>query len=301
MRGAARILVGGCVLATGGAMPPYLNEANQSTLFTTPSVGLAAAPNADFRRTLKHKIAPAAHPRTTDRPSTHIASAAPDRAMRTAAISSAETEEAALLDVGEVSPVAQKQRSEEANPLVLQEAWSFGAAEAANPKDLARSPAFAQASVSEVREHLRKVDIEQISTPDLPAATAQDVQSVDVGRTVEANLASKLAMMQVSVPEHLAQREEARGEFLELSPRVLTLRIGESTLGEVEFRSEDQSTLAVSLSGILQILSDRFPPGEFNRLTASSNANTFVSLEQLRESGLTINYDPIYDELRLSA
>lgn len=221
--------------------------------------------------------------------------------MRTAATSSAETEEAALLDVGEVSPVAQKQRSEEANPLVLQEAWSLGAAEAANPKDLARSPAFAQGSVSEVREHLRKVDIEQISTPDLPAATAQEVQSVDVGRTVEANLASKLAMMQVSVPEHLAQREEARGKFLELSPRVLTLRIGESTLGEVEFRSEDQSTLAVSLSGILQILSDRFPPSEFNRLMASSNANTFVSLEQLRESGLTINYDPVYDELRLSA
>src|SRR5690606_32654927 len=138
----------------------------------------------------------------------------------------------------------------------------------------ARSPVFAQASGSGVRENLRKVDIEQISTPDLPATTAQDVRSVDVGRTVETNLASKLAMMQVSVPEHLAQREEARGEALELSTRVLTQQIGESTFVEVEFRSEDQSTLAVSLSRILQIFSDRFPPDEFNRLMASSNADT---------------------------
>lgn len=69
-------------------------------------------------------------------------------------------------------------------------------------------------------------------------------------------------------------------------------------VGEAEFADNDQ-VVSVKLGSLLEIVSDRFEPDEYARLSASSAAQEFIPVDTLAAAGLPISYDPVYDEFNL--
>lgn len=80
----------------------------------------------------------------------------------------------------------------------------------------------------------------------------------------------------------------------------MTSRVGASALGKVDFRMSDAHTIDVKLSGLLDLLAGHYDAAEFARLRSSAAADAYVSVDQLRALGLTVRYDPAYDELRVN-
>ena len=113
-----------------------------------------------------------------------------------------------------------------------------------------------------------------------------------------AQLAERTAAMQVLPALNLTDGE--RSKYLALAPEQLTLRIGESAAGRVAVAMGDGSAMSVQLGGLLDALSDRLAPADFERLRSSSAADSFVTLDQLRAAGIALRYDAVYDELRLA-
>jgi hypothetical protein len=78
----------------------------------------------------------------------------------------------------------------------------------------------------------------------------------------------------------------------------LVARINGAAAGSVELIASE-GTIKIRLGSILELVSARMPRELYARLSASSAAENFVSLEALNEQGLAISYDPVYDELKL--
>lgn len=133
---------------------------------------------------------------------------------------------------------------------------------------------------------LRPVDIEQIAQLDEPGTMPDD-----------AALAQKAQIAQLSVP--LAVEQEL-ALLQEDAPAEVAVRLGDRTLGKVAVRVSQINTIDVQLSGLLDLVADRFAPEEFARLRGSAAAGSYVPLDQLRAVGLGLRYDPAYDELVVS-
>ena len=87
--------------------------------------------------------------------------------------------------------------------------------------------------------------------------------------------------------------------MLAMAPGRLTLRAGDGAAGEVAVAMVSDDTIAVRLADLLDIVGPRMDADHLASLRASSAAQSFVTLDQLRAAELTISYDPVYDELRL--
>lgn len=133
---------------------------------------------------------------------------------------------------------------------------------------------------------LRPVDIEQIAVP------GTSLYAPD-----ESAMARKAQIAQLSVP-YAVERELAL--LQEDAPAEVALRLGDRTLGKVAVRVSQINTIDVQLSGLLDLVADRFAPEEFARLRGSAAAESYVPLDQLRAVGLGLRYDPAYDELVVS-
>jgi hypothetical protein len=72
-------------------------------------------------------------------------------------------------------------------------------------------------------------------------------------------------------------------------------------LGKVDFHMTDSHTIDVRLANLLDVLAGHYDAAEFARLRSSAAADAYVSFDQLRALGLNVRYDPVYDELRISA
>lgn len=105
--------------------------------------------------------------------------------------------------------------------------------------------------------------------------------------------------MQVSPDLALAKMERGRVAMLATAPARLTLRTGNGTAGEVAVAMLADDTIGVRLADLLDIVGPQMDAERLATLRASSSAQTFVTLDQLRAAELTISYDPVYDELRL--
>ncbi len=141
--------------------------------------------------------------------------------------------------------------------------------------------------------------IDQVATP---AATGVRIAQLSqaVGNFAEGSgetVSAEIAAMQIPPPTELTP--DARAQYLALAPEQLTLRIGETAAGKVAVTMGDDATMAVQLAGLIDALSDRLGPTQFERLRESSAADTFVTLAQLRSEGIPLRYDAAYDELRL--
>jgi len=145
----------------------------------------------------------------------------------------------------------------------------------------------------------RLVDVEQIA--DVSARSVQVAQLNEPGLAAGggARLADKVAAMQVPPPARLDAQQLAA--LTAEAPDELTVRIGDDAVGKVAFRMTEQRTIDIQLSGLLEVLAARFSPEEYQRLRGSAAADSYVGLDTLRSMGLSLRYDPVYDELRVSA
>lgn len=159
------------------------------------------------------------------------------------------------------------------------------------------------------------------ATPSLARQTpapmrAVDIAQIDAGRAQGVrvpqlhepglvpggpNLADKTAAMQVALPPPARLSQQELALLQADAPSKMTVRLGEQAVGEVAFRMSENRTIDVQLSGILDVLSDRFAPEDFARLRGAAAADSYVPLDTLRSVGLGLRYDPVYDELRVSA
>ncbi len=57
--------------------------------------------------------------------------------------------------------------------------------------------------------------------------------------------------------------------------------------------------LAVRLGSIVDVLGDRYDPGEIARIKASAASNLYIPLAELQAQGIPISYDPVYDEFNV--
>jgi len=105
--------------------------------------------------------------------------------------------------------------------------------------------------------------------------------------------------MQVAPELALAKMERGRVAMLAMAPARLTLRAGDGAAGDVAVAMVSDDTIAVRLADLLDIVGPRMDADHLASLRASSAAQSFVTLDQLRAVELTISYDPVYDELRL--
>ncbi|MEO0462251.1 MAG: hypothetical protein AAF127_03915 [Pseudomonadota bacterium] len=80
----------------------------------------------------------------------------------------------------------------------------------------------------------------------------------------------------------------------------LGTRVDGKIAGRVEFR-QSLTTLEVRLGSLLDLLRDRYDSAQFERLAASSAGDVFMTVPQLREAGIPISYDPVYDEFNIGS
>ena len=149
-------------------------------------------------------------------------------------------------------------------------------------------------------EALRPVDIAQISDSDVRSLRVPQMHEPGLAADGEPTLAAKIGDMQVTPLPPVRLRDSDRALLLAEAPTQMTVRVGNSALGKVDFHMTDTRTIDVRLSGLLDLLADHYDAAEFARLRGSAAADSFVSFDQLRALGLNLRYDPVYDELRIN-
>ena len=147
---------------------------------------------------------------------------------------------------------------------------------------------------------LRPVDVMQIADSEVRSLRVPQLHEPGLAAGSEPTLSAQIAAMQVTPLPPPRLRDADRAILLAEAPTQLTLRIGGSALGKVDFRVTDSRTIDVKLSGLLDLLAGHYDAGEFARLRSSAAADAYVSVDQLRALGLTVRYDPAYDELRIN-
>jgi hypothetical protein len=146
----------------------------------------------------------------------------------------------------------------------------------------------------------RPVDIEQVADSEVRSLRVPQLNAPGLAAGGEPALSARIAAMQVTPLPPPRLREADRAALLAEAPTRLTLRLGNSALGKVEFHMTGAHTIDVKLSGLLDLLAGHYDAGEFARLRTSSAADAYVSFDQLRALGLNVRDDPAYDELRIS-
>lgn len=190
-----------------------------------------------------------------------------------------------------------------AQPIPLIAASSIAAIEVTiplPPSTLPQPPASSAAGLAAAPERLRPVDIEQISESEVRSLRMAQLHESGLAAGGPPTLAARIDAMQVTLPPPPRLRDAERAALLAEAPSQMLVRVGDSALGDVAFRTTGALTIDVQLSGLLDLLADRFDSSEFERLRDSAAADAFVGFDQLRAIGLNLRYDPVYDELRIT-
>ena len=72
-------------------------------------------------------------------------------------------------------------------------------------------------------------------------------------------------------------------------------------IGAITLRDLGQQGQAIHLAALVELLKLRMPQAEFARLNSAAAADSFVTLDQLRAAGITIQYDAAQDRLLIDA
>lgn len=149
-------------------------------------------------------------------------------------------------------------------------------------------------------ERLRPVDIAQVADSEVRSLRVPQLHEPGLAAGGEGTLAVKVAAMQVTPLPPARLRGSDRATLLAEAPTTMTVRIGSSAVGKVDFRMTGAQTIDVQLSGLLDVLSGHYDSAEFARLRGSAAAEAYVSFDKLRALGLNVRYDAVYDELRIN-
>jgi hypothetical protein len=76
-----------------------------------------------------------------------------------------------------------------------------------------------------------------------------------------------------------------------------TVVVNGNVLGGITLREFSEHQRSIHLGALLSLLRSELPAAEFERLSTVASANFFVSFEELRRAGITIQYDPLRERL----
>mgnify|MGYP001546513827 CR=1 FL=1 len=147
--------------------------------------------------------------------------------------------------------------------------------------------------------NMRPVDIAQISDSDLPSLRVPQLHEPGLVPGGQPDLAAKIAAMQVTPLPAVRLPDSERTTLLAEAPTNMTVRIGGTAVGKVDFRMTAERAIDVKLSGLLDVLSQHYDTAEFARLRDSAAADAYVTFDKLRSMGMKVRYDPVYDEIRI--
>jgi hypothetical protein len=72
-------------------------------------------------------------------------------------------------------------------------------------------------------------------------------------------------------------------------------------IGAITLQDLGHGGHAVHLGALVELLKLRMPQVEFARLSSAAAADSFVSLDQMRAAGITVQYDPRQERLLIDA
>lgn len=142
--------------------------------------------------------------------------------------------------------------------------------------------------------------IEQLTTEEQHSLHVPQLHEPGTAVASAVSLADKVAAMQVLPPPPKLSPDQ-RAALLAEAPEAMMLRIGGEAVGEVAIKMDQSRSFSVQLAGLLDVLGERFDAHEFERLRSSAAADAWIGVDELRAMGLGIAYDPVYDELKLTA
>lgn len=122
-------------------------------------------------------------------------------------------------------------------------------------------------------------------TPDATSSGTPDYASASVALDPKLGLALPLSA------------EVQRMADLDVKSQLIT-RVEGRTAGALDFQ-QTAGGLKVRLGSVVEVLADRYDPGELARIRASSAGNAWLSLAELQAQGVPISYDPVYDEFNI--
>lgn len=133
-----------------------------------------------------------------------------------------------------------------------------------------------------------------------PVATTPDPIDVDSGlpETVPSAVAQEPKLSDAAEVEN--PTEKTLQHVNQGDKTALPVLVDGKHAGELEFLDSDR-LISVRLGSLLELVSDRFEPAEYQRLAASPAAQEFIPVDDLSAAGLEISYDPVYDEFNLAA
>jgi len=169
------------------------------------------------------------------------------------------------------------------------------------PKPAFVVPPVAARSLASALQPARKVDIAQVTDTAPQPLHVPQLREPGLAAGTAGTLVAKVDAMQVPLPAAPRLTGEERAVLLAEAPAEMTVRAGADAVGTVAFRMTEAGTIDVQLSGLLDLVADRMAPEEYTRLRGAAAADSYVPLDQLRAVGLSLRYDPVYDELDLSA
>lgn len=161
-------------------------------------------------------------------------------------------------------------------------------------------PKMQASAITPPPAELRAVDVAQISDSEVNSLRVPQPDERGLAASGEQALSARIAAMQVTPLPPTRVGDSERLAMLVDAPTQMTLRIGRSALGKVDFRVTETHTIDVRVAGLLDLLASRYDADEFARLRSSAAADAYVSFDQLRALGLNVHYDAVYDELRIN-
>ena len=136
---------------------------------------------------------------------------------------------------------------------------------------------------------------EAVASPPNPVTVATGSKQVAAPAA-----ATAIAGLPVKPLAHASPGAEAgKNDLLTLDIRSqLTTRIDGKAAGKVDFQ-QSATGLAVRLGSIVELLADRYEANQIARIRSSAAGEVYLPLLQLREQGIPISYDPVYDEFNV--
>ena len=148
------------------------------------------------------------------------------------------------------------------------------------------------------------VPLPPVSTAAIDAGPAEDLRSQaksvahrEEARAVLAGV-PRSALAAAPAPASLAGAAASAAEYVQLFPVAIVK--GEA-LGAVALRDLGAKGQAIHLGSLVGLLQLRMPEAEYTRLATAAAADSFVTLDQLRAAGITVQYDARQDRLLIEA
>ncbi|WP_300597161.1 hypothetical protein [Erythrobacter sp.] len=131
-------------------------------------------------------------------------------------------------------------------------------------------------------------------SPGAPDEAARRVQEIAGGEP--ANLAIPRTAPGAQAQSMSASTSPGRFDY----QSALSTRINGTVVGTLTFVQTERE-LSVHLGALVELVKDQIDPAEYQRIKASPARDSYVPLSRIKQAGIPIDYDPVYDEFTIGS